>query len=877
MKLWVLGWLLLLVTLAALALDSSGRLAPPGELRADEPSTKSKTAAEDEEEPPLDSTPAKPAAKPAPEKSSPAADANDAAVDSSEAAADDPPGGPVCDVVYVLDPEGGERSFRAALYSDLLKFPPPKTQNFEFHVYRRGGQGPSESIAGAQLRGIDYYEVRLLGMAADRLGVAEGALIEPGAAVDLERSTDEQIAGAEQLLATALSQHDSAVEQKRRRGPAWRAAIRQPLADALMNLQLGRVDRLAKTGRADDARALCDRIFAGLRDREGPRAAALRQRYETALLAPAAEAIDQGDLPSARKLLDAFRTRYPREASEASDRIGQRLKQEAHDLLQQAAAAADANRLKALELVELASLAAPELPEAEALRRRLGLGYSVLECGYAELPQSFSPLGARSPVERHAAALIFESLVRWIDDSESGPHYAAQLAAAGPATVARGRRFRLPSQPPARWSDYSEAQPYVCTAADVSWTVKLLENKSCPGYSAARARLFAGAEADPNDAFSAAIRLERDLWQPLSLMQFPILPQHCFPAGGTKAEWQAFAAAPVGAGPYRLGERTDDLVQFVAQPHYRAAGLPKIREINFRRLDSDALVDAIANSEIHLACGLTAGQVNQLAEKNKHVRTLRPRSVWFLAPNYRRRALANRELRLALAHVIDRKAILDQVFRPAGHADDHAELNGPFPRHSWAYNPDAPVFDAEQARAFAASAQAELKQIPPLKLVYPSYDAQAEAACRQIQSQAAALKITIEPEAAKPGDFENRVVHLHDFDLAYWRHDYADEAYELWPLFDSDRAARDSGGANFMGVSPDATLASFFRELALHKRFSEVQSLMHKIHDHVARTAVVIPLWQLDVYVAVDDSLGAIALDPDSLFEGVEHWELGSR
>ncbi|HEU5432405.1 MAG TPA: hypothetical protein VFU81_12125, partial [Thermomicrobiales bacterium] len=413
MKLRVLGWLLLLVALAALALDLSGRLAPPGELRADEPSTKSKTAAEDEEEPPLDSTPAKPAAKPAPEKSSPAADAKDAAVDSSEAAADDPPGGPVCDVVYVLDPEGGERSFRAALYSDLLKFPPPKTQNFEFHVYRRGGQGPSESIAGAQLRGIDYYEVRLLGMAADRLGVAEGALIEPGAAVDLERLTDEQIAGAEQLLATALSQHDSAVEQKRRRGPAWRAAIRQPLADALMNLQLCRIDRLAKTGRADDARALCDRIFAGLRDREGPRAAALRQRYETALLAPAAEAIDQGDLPSARKLLDAFRTRYPREASEASDRIGQRLKQEAHDLLQQAAAAADANRLKSLELVELASLAAPELPETEALRRRLGLGYSVLECGYAELPQSFSPLGARSPVERHAAALIFESLVRW--------------------------------------------------------------------------------------------------------------------------------------------------------------------------------------------------------------------------------------------------------------------------------------------------------------------------------------------------------------------------------------------------------------------------------------------------------------------------------
>ena len=869
-----------LAVLAFVALSLSDRLAPPGLLRADEPAAQSKNAAEDEEEPPLNSTPGKSApGKSAPGKSAPAAKADEEPVASSpEATGDDPPGGPVCDVVYAVDKGGGERSFRAELFPDWLTFPAPKGQSYAFHYFRRGGgQGPGESIAGSQLKRIDYYELRLLRLAAEQLNVSAKVLTEPGAAVDLAALSDEQIAAAEQLLSTALSQHDSAVEQNLRRGPAWATAVRLPLADALLNLRLGRIDRLAKADRAEDARALCDRVFAELREQQGPRFAALQRRYETALLAPAAQAIEQGDLHAARDLLDAFRTRYPREASEATNRIRQRLKQESQGLLKQAEAAADSDRLKALELVELAALAAPELPETEAFRRRLGLAYPILECAYAELPQNISPLGARSPAERHAAALIFESLVRWTNDPRTGPHYAPQLAAAGPSALARGRRFRLPNQPPAKWSDYSEARPFVCTAADVSWTIKLLENKACPGYSAARARLLAGADADSSDAFSAVIRLQRDVWQPLSLMEFPILPQHCFPAGGTQEEWQAFVAAPVGAGPYRLGERADDRVQFVAQPHYRVAGLPKIREINFRTLDPDALVDAIANSQIHLAYGLSARQVDALAAKQKHVRTLRPRSVWFLAPNYRRPALANRELRLALAHAIDRKAILDNVFRPAGHADDHAELNGPFPRDSWAYNSDAPTFDAEQSRAFAANALSELKQIPPLKLVYPAHDPQAELACRQIQSQAAALKIAIEPEAAKPGDFENRIVRVHDFDLAYWRHDYADETYELWPLFDPDPAARDSGGANFMGVSPDASLASFFRELALHKRFSEVQSLMHKIHDHVARTAVVIPLWQLDAYVAVDESLGGITLDANELFNGVEHWELGSR
>jgi len=52
---------------------------------------------------------------------------------------------------------------------------------------------------------------------------------------------------------------------------------------------------------------------------------------------------------------------------------------------------------------------------------------------------------------------------------------------------------------------------------------------------------------------------------------------------------------------------------------------------------------------------------------------------------------------------------------------------------------------------------------------------------------------------------------------------------------------------------------------------------MHKIHDHVARTAAIIPLWQLDVYVAIDDSLQGIALDPNVLFGDVRQWELRPR
>ena len=849
-------------------------------------------SAEDEEEPPLDAPPRKspPAAKqPAettPKESDapadPGAPAKPKAPTEQGPAEDEPPlepGGPVCDIIYSLDRTGKERSFRAALYPDWLEFPVPRNQTFTFHYYNRlGASGSSEAIAGAQLKRIDYYELRMMGLAAEQLNLDARRLTEPGAAVDLSQLAPERIEQAEKLLVTAAAQHESAVQQNRRRGAAWASHVRQPLADALFNLRLGEIDRLITDRQDQEARALCDRTHAELREPQGARRAALRGRYETILLVPAEAAIERRDFKTARDLLDSFRDRYPRESGEATDRVNQRLKAESKSLLQEAQRLAEADRSQALKLVELAGLASPELPEIDDLRRQLGLAYPTLECAYAELPRNFAPPQALTPVERHASALLFESLICWTDDPRTGPHYAAQLAEGEPLALARGRQFRLPRTPPAKWSDYSDEQPHFCTSADVNWTIKLLQDKGRPGYSSALARLIGGGETDAaEDPFTAVIRLKRDYWQPLSLMGFPIVPRHCFPAGGSKEELAAFNAAPVGSGPYRLGERTDRRVQFVAQAHERAAGRPKIREINFRRFAAEEMVGEILSGRVQLAYGLTAKQVDQLTEQRRQVKKLRPRGVWFLAPNYRRAAMKNQQLRLALAHAIDRRSILDKVFRPQGRGDDHAELSGPFPRSSWASDGDAPAFDVEQARAFALNAQRELGQLAPLKLVYASDDADAESACRQIQAQAAAVEIAIVPEAASPDDFADRILRRHDFDLAYWRHDYADETYELWPLFDPDPAAQAAGGANFMGAVPDASLAGFFRELALHKRYADIRALMHKIHDHVARTAAIIPLWQLDVYVAVDDSLQGIALDPDVLFGDVRQWELRTR
>jgi hypothetical protein len=51
---------------------------------------------------------------------------------------------------------------------------------------------------------------------------------------------------------------------------------------------------------------------------------------------------------------------------------------------------------------------------------------------------------------------------------------------------------------------------------------------------------------------------------------------------------------------------------------------------------------------------------------------------------------------------------------------------------------------------------------------------------------------------------------------------------------------------------------------------------MHKIHNHVARNALVIPLWQLDTFIAISSSvvIPNNRLNPFAPYCNVQEWSL---
>jgi len=765
----------------------------------------------------------------------------------------------------------------------LLKYPwrrPKENKKVSFPAYSKSPD--AEGLIHVKVDDVDgvmYYEQRMLSQAASMLSVKKELLAQPCRPVPYSAKVKDRVELAEKLLAAALAEHLSAVQRGRRLGDAWHSRCRDPLIWGLMNIRLGRLDAMIKQASPtavsewDRLRSIveADPVLRNHTELAGH----MRLRIERCFLPQAREAISSQDFEKAHKLLQELDRRNVVEPGSEAYRLREQMESLASDMLNEAKRLKHSEPNRARELLRQARAAWPAHPDLRILAREVEEAYPILRVAYPELPRTFLPFAASRPVERHASALLFERLVRLAYDELAGWHYEPQLAVGRPMPLKRGRTFRLPR---CRWSDATGGPAdYRLLPQDVAWTVTLMKNPELPCYAATWASLVKDVQTGRGEV---SILLKADYWQPLALMDFAILPRHAFDENASpeelKQQLRELAERPVGTGPYVLDveARAEDEIRFVANPNYRQAGKPRVREIVMRRYaDAVAAVRDFEQGELDLIYGISPEHVAEL-ERNHKIVALRGPSVWFLAPNYRKLAMQNSNLRLALAHAIDREAVLSQHFRPPGHDKDHTPLYGPFPADCWAAKPGTTPFGARDARTFADRARSELGNLlTTLELVYPTDDPAVENACKAIQQQAAEnAGLDIELVPVPSFEYYDRVVFSHRFDLAWWRHDFEDVTFWLGPLLDP--AEIPPGGDNLLGYRPDAEASRLLQDLKKHKRFLHVRATTHGLHDHMQQFAIVIPLWQLHVYVAVGPKVLHAELDPISLFGRIEDWQL---
>jgi peptide/nickel transport system substrate-binding protein len=169
------------------------------------------------------------------------------------------------------------------------------------------------------------------------------------------------------------------------------------------------------------------------------------------------------------------------------------------------------------------------------------------------------------------------------------------------------------------------------------------------------------------------------------------------------ASWLDYSRKPIGTGPYKIREMKPDSMLILDAHDEYWEGRPPIKTIRLMEVpEVSSRVNGLLSGEFQFACDIPPDQIMDI-EKNAAFRVLGG-----TIPNHRilafdkNNGLANPKLRLALAHAIDRKAIVDSLW--AGRTTVPAGLQWPFYADMLVQGWSVPEFNPARVKELLAEA-----------------------------------------------------------------------------------------------------------------------------------------------------------------------------
>ena len=253
-----------------------------------------------------------------------------------------------------------------------------------------------------------------------------------------------------------------------------------------------------------------------------------------------------------------------------------------------------------------------------------------------------------------------------------------------------------------RWHD---GRPF--TAADVVFTYETMIHPKTP--TAYREDFKAVAEVAAPDPYTLRVRYKQPYAKALQSWGLWMLPRHLLESyvrEGRLREAPQNRSNPVGTGAYRFGEwKPGEKVVLVANPDY-FEGRPHLGRVVYRIIPSQATIFLELKAKGVDAAGLTALQFKRQTEypafrKAYHKYEYPANAYTYLGFNLKDPRFADRRVRQAIAHAIDKRELIDGVLLGLGR-----EATGPYKPGTWAHNPDVPTYPYDMAKARALLAAA---------------------------------------------------------------------------------------------------------------------------------------------------------------------------
>lgn len=302
------------------------------------------------------------------------------------------------------------------------------------------------------------------------------------------------------------------------------------------------------------------------------------------------------------------------------------------------------------------------------------------------------PLLASDSASHGIAALIYNGLVKYDKDL----NVVGDLAESW--EVSRGGlviTFRL--RRGVRWHD---GRPF--TARDVLYTYRVTVDPKTP--TAYAGDFLKVRKAEVLDDFTFRVTYERPFAPALTSWSAAILPSHLLE--GRDITTSPLGRAPVGTGPYKFKEWVTGQKIVLSSNHDYFEGRPYIDGYIMRIIPDMATMFLELRANGIDRMGLTPLQYTRQTENNffrsnyNKYRYL-SFSYTYLGYNLNNPLFADKRVRQAIAHAVNRQEIIDGVLLGLGQV-----ATGPYKPGTWAYNPNVRSYPFDPAKARALLAEA---------------------------------------------------------------------------------------------------------------------------------------------------------------------------
>lgn len=478
-----------------------------------------------------------------------------------------------------------------------------------------------------------------------------------------------------------------------------------------------------------------------------------------------------------------------------------------------------------------------------------GLPPGYIAVGLENGPITLDPRFATDATASQIGDLLFDGLTRLDDQSRRLPQLAARWEVPDPLTYI----FHLQDG-----FQFSNGQPV--TADDVRATYDAIRDPRT--HSPKQQELEAVEAVEVLDRLTVRFRLRYPFAPFLNATGLGILPASQIAASAGKA-----LAAPIGSGPFRLQEfLLDDKLVLVRNPSY-PLGAPRLAGVLFMVVpDAVSRLLELKRGTLDLVQNaIDPDSLSWLRQQPNIAVVARPGTTFqYLGMNLRDPPLADVRVRRALAHAIDRDAIVDTILKGLA-----TPATGLLPPTHWAYSADVTTYAYNPKRAKELLDEAGYTDPDgdgPLPRFHLSYKTTVVELRRRIaevlQGQLAQIGIALDLRSYEWATFYNDIKrgNFQLYSLAWVGIEDPDIYYQTC------HSSQTPPQGNNRGYFHEDTVDSLTEAARRTLQPDERRRLYAEVQRRVSQLLPVLPLWWTTNVAAMNRRLQGYELRPNASY-----------